>query len=130
MGNFVWETLQLPLYTLWRSESAPSIARAVLHCTAGDIAITSVAVVAALATVGNPRWPRERWAAVAIAVVAIGVSYAIWSEYQNTVIRGSWSYTEQMPILPWIGTGLAPLTQWIAVPVLAFIVARGARAAN
>ena len=123
-GNLIWETAQLPLYTLWRTDAARSITSAVLHCTAGDFMIATVALVVALATVGDARWPRERWVAVAVAVVVIGVSYTIWSEYQNTAVRKTWTYTEYMPVLPWIGTGLAPLAQWIMVPLAALIVVR------
>ena len=124
VGNLVWETAQLPLYTLWRTESSLTLLSAVFHCTAGDIVIATIILVAALATVGNARWPDDRSRTVAVVVMATGVIYTIGSEYINTVIRRSWSYTEWMPVLPWIGTGLAPLAQWIAVPLLALTAAR------
>ena len=123
-GNLIWETAQLPLYTLWRTESFGSIASAVLHCSAGDIVIATVALVAALVTVGNERWPDESMAMVAAAVIAIGLTYTIGSEYLNTVVRGLWTYSEWMPTVPWIGTGLAPLAQWIVIPSLALVWSR------
>ena len=67
-GNLLWETAQLPLYMLWRTESVCAIGRAVLHCTAGDIMIATTTLVVALATVGNARWPTERAVVVAAAV--------------------------------------------------------------
>ena len=124
VGNLIWETAQLPLYTLWRAEPIRSLVRAVLHCTAGDIVIAAVTLVIALATLGQARWPDERLAAVAAAVIGIGVAYTIGSEYLNTVVRRSWTYTEWMPTLPWIGTGLAPLAQWLVVPAFALFSAR------
>ena len=124
MGKLFWETAQLPLYTLWRTEPVRSIVRAALHCTAGDVVIAMAALVIALASVGNARWPDERMVVVAVAVVAIGVVYTIGSEYLNTVLRRSWSYTESMPTLPWIATGLAPLAQWVVVPAFALIAPR------
>jgi len=54
--------------------------------------------------------------------MVIGIGYTIFSEY-NKVIRRSWSYTEWMPTVLWIRTGLAPLAQWIAVPMFALIEA-------
>ena len=111
VGNLVWETAQLPLYTLWRIGSARAIARAILHCTAGDVVIATVALIIAIATVGTTRWPDEHALVVAIAVVAIGVGYTIGSEYVNTAVRRSWSYNEWMPTLPWLGPGVAPLAQ-------------------
>ena len=124
VGNLLWETAHLPLYTLWRSDPVRSLVRAVLHCTAGDIVVALVSLVIALATVCNARWPDERSVAVAIAVVTAGVAYAIGSEYLNTVLRRSWTYTEWMPTLPWVGTGLAPLAQWVVVPAFALFSAR------
>lgn len=123
-GNLVWETAQLPLYTLWRTDSARAIVRAILHCTAGDIVIAMGALIFALAAVGSAQWPDERGITVAVAVIAIGVAYTIGSEYVNTAVRRSWAYTEWMPTLPWIGTGLVPLSQWVAVPAAALLSAR------
>jgi hypothetical protein len=128
VGNLIWETAQLPLYTLWRTEPVRSLVRAILHCTAGYIVIATVTLIIALTTVGNARWPDERLFTVTAAVVVLGVGYTVGSEYMNTVVRRAWAYTEWMLTLPWIGTGLAPLAQWIAVPAFALVSAgRGAR---
>jgi hypothetical protein len=118
-GNLLWETAQMPLYALWRTGTAAAIAQAVLHCTLGDVLIATVALVAALAVVGSPAWPNENVVSVAVAVVTVAASYTAYSEYVNTSVRKSWAYTEWMPTLPWLGTGLAPLAQWVVVPVLA-----------
>lgn len=126
-GNLIWETAQMPLYTLWHTDTAREIAQAVLHCTLGDAVIAAVALVAALAVVGSPMWPGRRAGAV-IALVVIGsLGYALYSEYLNTVVRRSWTYTAWMPVLPWLGTGLSPLAQWLIIP--AMTLAWAARAA-
>jgi len=39
-------------------------------------------------------------------------------------VRESWSYTEAMPLLPPLGTGLIPFLQWLIVPGIAFGCAR------
>ncbi len=122
----IWETAQLPLYSLGRTEPIRTIFRADLHCTAGDVVIATVALIIVLATVGTTRWPDERALVVAVAVVAVGVAYTIGSEYVNTVVRRSWSYSEWMPTLPWLGTGLAPLAQWLVVPTFAGAAAQRA----
>ena len=124
VGNLIWETAQLLLYTLWRTEPARPLVHAVLHCMAGDIVIAAVTLVIALATLGHARWPDERSVAVASAVVMAGLAFTIGSEYLNTVVRRSWTYTEWMPTLPWIGTGLAPLAQWLVVPAFALFSAQ------
>src|SRR6516165_6998945 len=49
IGNFFWEAAQPPLYTLWRTGTPREIAFALIHCTGGDILITTVTVAAAVA---------------------------------------------------------------------------------
>ena len=120
IGNFFWEGAQLPLYTIWYEGSAREIAFAVLHCTGGDILIASAALLLALLTVANGRWPHDKFVTVAATAILGGIAYTIFSEWLNTEIRGSWAYTDLMPQLPLIGTGIAPLAQWIVVPLAAF----------
>ncbi len=52
------------------------------------------------------------------AFVAIGLIVTIALEYWATQIGGRWEYAEQMPRLPLLGTGLAPLLQWVLIPPL------------
>jgi len=127
VGNLVCETAQLPLYTVWRTGTPAQVAAAVVHCTVGDIAIAIVMLVVALTLFGTPAWPDEKFRSVLMAALAGGIGYTIYSEYVNAGPRASWAYDSLMPTLPWIGTGLLPLAQWIVVPSLAFRFAqRGA----
>lgn len=126
-ANLLWEIAQLPLYTIWWEGTPGEIAFAVLHCTAGDLLIAGFALLGALILLGNRRWPADRYAAVAVAAVFFGAAYTIHREWLNTEIRGAWAYTVWMPTLPLVGTGLAPLAQWILLPALAFRLARPRR---
>jgi hypothetical protein len=117
IGHLAWEVAQLPLYTLWHSARPSLIAQAVLHCTAGDLAIASVALTLGLAAVGTGNWPTGRVLAVGGVVVALSVAYTAQSEFLNTVVRHNWAYTDAMPTL--LGIGLTPLAQWVVVPALA-----------
>ena len=119
LGHLGWEIAQLPLYTLWQSGTAGEITVAVLHCALGDMLIAIGTLVVALVMVGAPGWPVQRLAAVGAVAVILGVSYTVYSEYVNTVIRQNWSYALIMPTLPWLGTGFSPLGQWLIVPTLA-----------
>src|SRR3546814_13954449 len=67
---------------------------------------------------GDPRWPQARFHAVAALAILGGLAYTIFSEWLNTEIRGSWAYTDAMPQLPLVGSGLSPLAQWIVVPLI------------
>jgi len=120
MLHFLWEMVQLPLFTIWRSGTWPDIAFAVVHCTAGDVLIAALALLAGLLLFADPVWPAKRYAIVAIGAVLIGVTYTVYSEWLNTAVRKSWTYSELMPIAPWLGTGASPLAQWLIVPATAF----------
>ena len=118
-GNVVWETAQAPLYTVWHTGAAREVVQAIVHCTLGDILIATVTLVAALIAIGSPAWPDQRFGQVLTATVIFAAGYTVYSEYVNTVVRHSWSYTSWMPTLPWLGTGVAPLAQWMVVPATA-----------
>ena len=123
LGNLLWEVVQLPLYTLWTTGTWSEIAFAVAHCTAGDMLIAAVSLLCALLIAGDVRWPMAGFARVAGLALAISAGYTVFSEWLNITVRGSWAYTDAMPVLPMLGTGLAPLLQWIVVPSVAFWVA-------
>lgn len=119
LGNLAWEFAQLPLYTIWHQGTPREIVFAAVYCTAGDLLIASTALLGALIVAGDGRWPHARFKLVAVLAVAGGLAYTAFSEWLNTENRGSWAYTGLMPTLPLIGSGLAPLAQWVLVPSLA-----------
>ncbi len=53
-----------------------------------------------------------------------GFGYTIYSEYLNIAVRRAWGYSELMPTLPPLGTGLSPLLQWVVVPLVGFALMR------
>ena len=120
VGNLLWEFAHMPLYMLWRTGTVGEIVSAALHCTGGDVLIATASLVFALVAVGSPAWPRERFRPVAVAAIALGLGYTVFSEWLNIEVRQTWAYSELMPTLPWLGTGLSPLAQWLVVPALAF----------
>ena len=121
IGHFLWEATQLPLYTLWRTGTPREIAFALIHCTGGDVLITTAAFAAAVVLARHFRWPAFGWR-MALAAIILGAAYTIFSEWLNVEVRRSWSYTAAMPVLPWLGTGLTPLLQWLIVPSLALAI--------
>ena len=125
VAHVVWEILQLPLYTLWSTGTARQQAFAVLHCTLGDAMIAGLSLLLALALFARATWPHASVARVYCASLAFGAGYTIYSEWLNISVRGSWAYSDLMPVVPGIGTGLAPLLQWVVVPTLALWVAIG-----
>ena len=130
--NTVWEIAQLPLYTLWKEGSLPSIAYAVLHCTLGDVAIGTLALVFALIASRARAVETWRWWQVALFLVIPAVGYTVFSEWMNTVARAGWEYSALMPVIRFLGLeiGLSPLLQWMVIPPLALWLAKVAPCAR
>ena len=127
-GHFVWEVLQLPFYTLWKTGTVGQQALAVVHCTLGDGVIAGLSLVLAVVVAGRAGWPRTTVTRVFLVSLVLGIGYTIVSEWLNVVVRGSWAYAELMPVVLVLGTGLTPLLQWLVVPIVAqwFAVGWGA----
>jgi hypothetical protein len=125
-GHLLWETAQLSLYTIWRTSTRGAILFAVIHCTAGDALITAAALIVAIVAARRLRWPIFG-GRMALAAVLLGLGYTVFSEWLNARIRQSWSYTEAMPVIPPLGTGLSPLLQWLIVPGIALLYAGRAK---
>lgn len=129
-AHLAWEIVQLPLYTLFWTASTAQIAFDVIHCTAGDVLIALATFMLAVAVVPPGSHTPHQYAHVAILTVVLGVAYTVFSEWLNVTVSGNWAYTDDMPCLPFIGTGLAPLLEWIVVPTTALLfVGRRAREA-
>jgi len=119
LGHLVWETAQIPLYTIGTDGTVREISFAIAHCTGGDVLIALASLTAALILAGEPSWPSVRFRCVAALTLVFGAGYTIYSEWLNVSVRGSWAYAPSMPTLPPFGTGLTPLLQWILIPSIA-----------
>lgn len=117
--NLLWEVAQLPLYDIWYEATSGEITFAVLHCTTGDllIGINSAIVALLLAAILYRSTHPSVWA-IGLIFVLIATAYTIYSEWLNVFMRKSWSYSELMPTIPPLKTGLSPLLQWIILPVV------------
>ena len=81
IAHLLWETLQLPLYTIWLNGRMQDIAFAVVHCTVGDIMIAGLSLLAALVVLGARTWPAERFVPVIALTILIGAAYTVFSEW-------------------------------------------------
>jgi hypothetical protein len=88
--------------------------------------IALASLILALIAAGDRLWPANRYWRVAMTAIVLGLAYTIFSEWLNVAARGTWTYSERMPVLPLFSfnLGLSPLLQWIIVPVLGFYIAR------
>ena len=123
-ANLVWEATHVRLYTLWAEASAGAVARAVLHCMAGDGLLGAAALGLALTLTRARRWPAERFGRVAFVATLLGVVATVAIEWFAVEAWGRWAYAPAMPRLPPLGTGLTPLLQWLVLPPLCLWSAR------
>lgn len=116
LANLAWETLHLPLYTIWQTGTSGEQAFAVAHCTGGDILIALASLALALMLAGA-RGPLP----IVILAIVFGVVYTAFSEWHNVYVRRSWAYSDWMPVVRMAGypIGLSPILQWIVVPAAA-----------
>lgn len=124
--SLLWEIAQLPFYTLWEEGPPSYVAYAVVHCTLGDAAIGSLALVVALIATRAGAVETWRWRKVALFLVIPAVGYTALSEWINTVARAGWEYSALMPLIRLGGfdIGLAPLLQWLLIPPTALWLVR------
>jgi hypothetical protein len=119
IGNGLWEIAHVPLYTIWQDGTLHDQLVAVAHCTAGDFLIALSAWAGAIVLAGHSSWPTAAFQRVAVIVIVIGLAYTGFSEWMNTAVRRSWTYSEWMPLIPGLGIGLSPVLQWLVVPSVA-----------
>ena len=131
-ANLVWEAVQLPLYTIWRTGTPGKNLFAAIHCTGGDLLIGLVSLTIGMTLVGHRDWPARRFAAVAAITLVTGFGYTVFSEWLNIAVRKNRAYSELMPVLSILGLklGVSPLLQWTVIPAIALYAGRRAGAAR
>lgn len=116
--HFTWEFLQAPLF---RSMEPLSHFEGILIClraTLGDLAMVLAAFWVTCIVTGTRRWHvRPEARAIAVWLVS-GLLMTVIIEFLSTRILDRWTYAAAMPRLPFLGTGLGPLGQWVVVPMI------------
>ncbi|MDT8282911.1 MAG: hypothetical protein RQ982_08880, partial [Gammaproteobacteria bacterium] len=114
--QLLWEIAQFPLYTLWHEGDWSYIFYGLAHCTLGDLLIL-ISTFWIVSILNNSRYWIFSPSLLNIALFTVfGLGYTIYSEIVNTRIKGTWGYTELMPIVPVIEVGGMPFMQWLLIP--------------
>ncbi|MGH8071414.1 MAG: hypothetical protein ACRERE_40540 [Candidatus Entotheonellia bacterium] len=116
--SFVWEMLQIPLF---RGMQQMHHWDAVLICTQATLADVGIALTAfwTVAWLGSGRHWLLRPSTVQVAgFIAVGTIVTMTLELLATRVWNLWSYSELMPVIPFLGVGLVPLLQWMVLPPL------------
>lgn len=121
--NWAWEMLQMPAYAKtignsWQTKT--------LVCTAASVidAVITLGVygLGARLTGRLQRAMSESWK-VYLSFAFAGAACAVLIE-KVALAFGYWSYSERMPVLPAVGTGLFPFLQLTLLLPLALWIAR------
>lgn len=114
--ELLWEIAQLPLYNVWHQDKWSNILYDLAHCTLGDLLILLAAYELVALLAGGRTWYRSTPSIGSLLFTFLGVVYTVYSESVNVRIKGTWGYTDLMPIVPLLNIGGAPFLQWLMIP--------------
>lgn len=116
--NFVWELQQMPFFKLSLELSCLGVIRNCTLATVGDIGISMTAFWAVAALSKSRQWFHQPSHRQTGSFILVGVVITVIFEIFSTGPLNLWEYADFMPTLPFLGTGLLPLLQWILIPPL------------
>ena len=124
--NFPWEILQAPLFEgMADAPHWPAVRRCAV-ASVGDGVIMLAAFWAVAVVYGSRRWLLTPTWRQTVGFTAIGLVTTVAVE--RLAIAGwwpmGWSYSDAMPTVPAIGTGVSPLLQWLLLPPLTMWIVR------
>lgn len=116
--HFTWEFLQAPLFLNMQTATHLDGIGTCFQATLGDMGIVLTAFWVAALQARTRGWVSHAdWRSTALFVGTGLVATAV-IEFLSTEVFIRWTYGPAMPLIPLIGTGLAPLLQWALIPPL------------
>ncbi|MBD3646620.1 MAG: hypothetical protein HUJ31_04000 [Pseudomonadales bacterium] len=122
--HFVWEMWQIPLYVGMVEASHGDAVWLCTKATIGDVFMASLAYGAGALVARRFDWLMAPPAVAGIVYLASGLMMTVVLEYLATEVNGRWAYVDAMPRLPVLGTGIAPVLQWVILPMMTLYVSR------
>ena len=116
--NFIWEMVQMPLFVLTGDSSLANYTLICLQASIGDVLILLVMYWCVVVTTKTRTWMFHLNPGRLISFIAIGILLTIVLEAVSVNLLQRWDYSELMPTVPVLGTGLAPILQWLFIPLL------------
>ncbi len=120
--NALWEFAHSPYYTDHTSDLS-YLFWTRMHCAVSDALILLCAFWITCLATNSRHWFMNPSAWPAALFIAVGLNYTIWSEWINTTIRGTWAYSDSMPMI--LGIGMTPVLQWLTIPPLLVVSLKG-----
>jgi hypothetical protein len=122
--HFVWEFVHVPTYTGMAEAPHWEATMFCLSAAIGDVGIALTAFWIAALAAHERNWILKPTRLPTLTFLIVGIVLTVMFEYYFTEINPRWSYSDLMPIVPLLGTGLAPLLQWLVIPPLVIWLAR------
>lgn len=114
--NFVWETQQMPFFQIAPELSCLDVIRNCTLATIGDVGISITAFWTVGAVSKSRLWFLQPRLWQIGGFILAGVVITVIFEALATGSLNIWKYTAFMPKVPFLGTGLLPLLQWVLLP--------------
>ncbi len=122
--HFVWEFVQAPTYVGMTDMTHWDGIKLCMSATFGDVGFALVAFWAASLTAHSRNWINAPATLATAIFLVVGLGLTVGFEYYYTNISLRWTYSELMPLVPPLGTGLSPLLQWAVIPPAVMWLAR------
>src|SRR5258708_34638086 len=116
--NLAWEYWQVPFFRGMADQPHWLGVKACTQATLGDAGIALAAFWIAAIFARARSWILRPNKLEAGIFLGVGVLVTILYEALATGVLERWAYSDAMPRLPLIGTGLLPLLQWLVIPLL------------
>ena len=108
--NWLWEMLQMSAYVELSGRSWGETALTCTLASLGDAGLTLMVYLLLAILTQRAGWPLTGgWKAYFVAAL-LGAGCAVVVEWL-ALSNAHWSYTRNMPVLPWLRIGLLPLVQ-------------------
>ena len=119
--NLFWELVQGPLYKGFEYEW-----KHILFCGLASVADMLMVLILFFGlglVYKNVFWIKNIGANKVLLLALVGFLGAILAEVWH-IARGDWSYTNTMPLMPFIGVGVSPILQFTVLPWLTFLITK------
>lgn len=122
--HFVWEFVQVPTYAGMAEMPHWEGVKLCMSATFGDVGFALTAFWVASVAARSRDWILRPTRVPSVIFVAVGIVLTVGFEHYYTTISLRWTYSDLMPLVPPLGTGLSPLLQWLVIPLLVIWLTR------
>lgn len=122
--NYPWEMLQTPFFAGMTEMRHWDAVRECSWAALGDAGLLVAAFWLTAAMERSRGWMRHPRPQSVAVFMAAGLIATVVVEWLATNQWDRWQYADRMPTLPGLGTGLAPVLQWLVLPPLLIWVVR------